>query len=635
MNTMMTPCMTSSGAAVRSRASHGHGVLTALSGEDRSRTRRTGAPSPHMHVQQDENNRAGRGNMFRYSHTRILAVAVTLQACATATEDHILTYDEFKAQAFHGPAPDEYVINGDEPIIGETQLQAAYEDFLRSVADAAHPGESTTQQGLIVNQVNGRDTLWDPDLALSLTYCVSASGFGSQYNTVVSAIEAAGRNWGGVARVHFQHHTAMDSDCTENNDNVVFNVSPSNNLGTLAARAFTPTAARANRQLLIAPIAFNDLPSLPFLLRHELGHVLGFRHENTRPEAGMCFEDNDWRALTAYDPQSVMNSTCVFTDNGMILTQLDITGARKAYPLVSGDDILWENQDSTIETWDMLGPLAVSIESFSMIPLPGSTLQATGDFNGDGHTDLLRRAQNNTDWVVVLAANINPYIALRPDTSDSFAGIGDFDGDGKSDILWRVPDGTVKIWFMNGRFIARQASSTSIAGPEWSLQGVADFDGNGRSDLLWRNQDGTLRLWVMSGASVLRDTPISPAVPSPGAIIQGLADFNGDGRADILWRNQDGTVTLWFMNRERVVTTTTIFTPNMGSQFAIERTGDFNNDRKADIVWRNIFGGTVMWLMDGATITTNKLLSDQRFDGWFIRGVGKFDFGDGTSSEND
>ena len=74
--------------------------------------------------------------------------------------------------------------------------------------------------------------------------------------------------------------------------------------------------------------------TLTGVLRHELGHTLGFRHEHTRPESGTCFEDNNWRALTAYDSSSVMHyPQCNGTQNGdLVLTNLDKTGAHALYP---------------------------------------------------------------------------------------------------------------------------------------------------------------------------------------------------------------------------------------------------------------------------------------------------------------
>jgi hypothetical protein len=74
--------------------------------------------------------------------------------------------------------------------------------------------------------------------------------------------------------------------------------------------------------------------TLTGVLRHELGHTIGFRHEHTRPEAGTCFEDNDWRALTQYDSASVMHyPQCNGTQDGdLVLTSADKSGARALYP---------------------------------------------------------------------------------------------------------------------------------------------------------------------------------------------------------------------------------------------------------------------------------------------------------------
>jgi hypothetical protein len=51
---------------------------------------------------------------------------------------------------------------------------------------------------------------------------------------------------------------------------------------------------------------------------------------------------------------------------------------------------------------------------------------------------------------------------------------GDFNGDGMSDILWQDTSGNVAIWEMNGTAVLNQNSSfvANVAG-QWSIQNLA------------------------------------------------------------------------------------------------------------------------------------------------------------------
>ncbi|XXF77516.1 M57 family metalloprotease [Myxococcaceae bacterium GXIMD 01537] len=237
-----------------------------------------------------------------------------------------MSWEEFQAGVFVEPETGVVIFNGDEAVEDLAALREVYEEFVSETAVA--------QGGLAVHTSGGSDVKWTASQALNLTYCVS-TGFGANYSKVVSAMNTATSAWEGAAKVNFVHVTAQDSNCTSRNNNVVFDVNPVNVRGQYLARAFFPNSNRKSRNVLIDNSAFvASAPGLDGILRHELGHTLGFRHEHTRPEAGVCFEDNNWRALTPYDSGSVMHyPQCNGTNSWALnLTNQDKQGAGILYP---------------------------------------------------------------------------------------------------------------------------------------------------------------------------------------------------------------------------------------------------------------------------------------------------------------
>ena len=88
-------------------------------------------------------------------------------------------------------------------------------------------------------------------------------------------------------------------------------------------------------------------------------------------------------------------------------------------------------------------------------------------------------------------------------TDWQLAGTGDFNGDGKTDVLWHHPNGSIKIWEINTSGGNVELSLCSVPN-DWKIVDTGDFNADGRAYLLW-HQDvtGITAAWELNGNSVI------------------------------------------------------------------------------------------------------------------------------------
>ena len=257
----------------------------------------------------------------------------------------------------------------------------------------------------------------------------------------------------------------------------------------------------------------------------------------------------------------------------------------------------------------------------------------SNDFNGDGRSDILWRngdgqvsnwlSQANGSFII---NDANAFIGVP--TSWHIAGTGDFNGDGRSDILWRHQSGTLSNWLgtATGGWIINDANAMSSVPNEWLVAGIGDFDGDGRDDILWRSTSGQLSNWLgtASGGFVNNDANAFAGVATNWHVV-GTGDFNGDGRDDILWQSDDGYISNWLGTASGgfSINDTQALTRMRVSVAAI---GDFNGDQRDDII---ILDDWSFYSVHYADVTGRISIDDyviiaDAAQGWSIAGTGDY-----------
>jgi Ca2+-binding RTX toxin-like protein len=270
---------------------------------------------------------------------------------------------------------------------------------------------------------------------------------------------------------------------------------------------------------------------------------------------------------------------------------------------ISGDfngdgtsDMLWRHNDGTTYAWLMdAGQRNVDVD-LELIPNQWH-IEETGDFNGDGTSDILWRNDDGTaySWLMQNGQRtIDVDYGIVP-TQWHIQATGDFDGDGATDILWRDDQGRVIEWLMdNGQ--RGVDVDLDVISTQWHIQGTGDFNGDGRSDILWRNDDGSTLAWLMQDGQRVAD--MDYGVISNQWRVQGVGDFNGDGTSDIIWRHDDGTALSWVLHNGTRNPNDDISYGVIPNQWDIQGTGDVDGDGTTDVIWRHDDGTTYAWLMD-------------------------------------
>ena len=247
---------------------------------------------------------------------------------------------------------------------------------------------------------------------------------------------------------------------------------------------------------------------------------------------------------------------------------------------------------------------------------------AAGDFNGDGHLDLVATDYASSQVSVLLGTGSGTFgtpVTYNVGDDPTAVAVGDFNEDGHLDIAVAATlsassgtaasgssDGVLTVLGDgNGQFTTGSVTPLTASGS--SSLAAGDLTGDGKAiDLAVGNDDGTVTLLVDNGSDAFTESADPAVAAAPTAV--AIADVNLDGDDDVV--TADGGAA----DSNGVDTVTVIPGAGTGTVApAIPVTtsavpeglvvADFNGDGRPDLATANSQAGTVSVLLNTTTVT--------------------------------
>jgi hypothetical protein len=220
-------------------------------------------------------------------------------------------------------------------------------------------------------------------------------------------------------------------------------------------------------------------------------------------------------------------------------------------------DRVWENDTTGQATVHYAGYTGVDLQTFNWLNttvVPTWHIAAVTYFNGPAvvwQDSVTREVTIHYYGYDSISRSVVPqnwsWVQETPVPGWTVVAAADFNGDGVPDLVWQndtTRQVTVHYYGFNGTSAVYQSWNwlQSTAVPGWHVVGAGDFNRDGVADLVWQN-DTTgqviLHYYGGPGGAVYQNwAPLNNNADAPaGWIIKAVSDVNGDGVPDLIWQN--------------------------------------------------------------------------------------------------
>ena len=316
--------------------------------------------------------------------------------------------------------------------------------------------------------------------------------------------------------------------------------------------------------------------------------------------------------------------------------------------------------NSTIVNW---GSADVGLVESSNTAITSLIGRFQGDFNGDGKTDFVIIDNNTETCSLYLADQMGQLLfessQQMPDNYlSNHIYSGDFNGDGKTDLAMFKWIGLSEYCVLS--FFISNGTSFNIVDynypyfhPTWTYY-TGDFNGNGRTDLMLKTTTGAYNCLIYDfnfptgggvTSSLIGQSNITWGLKTSCSRINEIPfDMNGDGKTELMALDNDGS--RFYGLQEGTTAMYEICSSSVINKVNINLFGDFNGDGMTDIFSFDLYNNWMVNISKGngfeqAPVTTfsgfNQYVYNNNFYAYDMNGDGKSDIvvvGKGTNIYN-